>query len=110
MAPLPLALLILVLSVFGYGIYYYNSNKLPELPLPALEPSFEAAPGVVAQRVPSVSVPSNDTSRNFQCDGRSHCSEMTSCAEARFFLNNCPNTKMDGDGDGIPCEDQWCGH
>ena len=44
----------------------------------------------------------------FQCDGRQYCSEMRSCEEAMFFLNNCPNTKMDGDGDGIPCENQWC--
>lgn len=40
----------------------------------------------------------------FSCDGRQHCSEMTSKDEARFFLNNCPNTKMDGDHDGDPCE------
>ncbi|MCU0805033.1 MAG: excalibur calcium-binding domain-containing protein [Burkholderiales bacterium] len=33
---------------------------------------------------------------------------MTSCAEATFFLSNCPGVKMDGDGDGIPCEEQWC--
>jgi hypothetical protein len=33
---------------------------------------------------------------------------MTSCAEAKFFLNNCPGTKMDGNNDGIPCEQQWC--
>lgn len=45
----------------------------------------------------------------FQCDGRQHCSQMTSCAEAEFFINNCPGTKMDGDRDGIPCESQWCG-
>ena len=44
----------------------------------------------------------------FQCDGRTRCSQMTSCEEATFFLNNCPNTKMDGDHDGIPCEQQWC--
>ncbi len=44
----------------------------------------------------------------FNCDGRQYCSEMTSCQEAMFFLNNCPNTKMDGDRDGIPCESQWC--
>ena len=43
-------------------------------------------------------------SQNFKCDGRQHCSQMTSRAEAEFFLKNCPNTKMDGDGDGIPCE------
>ena len=44
----------------------------------------------------------------FQCDGRTHCSQMTSCAEAKYFLANCPGTKMDGDRDGIPCEQQWC--
>lgn len=44
----------------------------------------------------------------FRCDGRTHCSQMTSCAEATFFLKNCPGTQMDGDGDGIPCEQQWC--
>ena len=27
---------------------------------------------------------------------------------ADFFLNNCPDTKMDGDNDGVPCEKQWC--
>lgn len=46
--------------------------------------------------------------KNFQCDGRTHCSQMTSCDEATFFLNNCPGTKMDGNYDGVPCEKQWC--
>jgi len=45
----------------------------------------------------------------FSCDGREYCSQMTSCDEAQFFLENCPNTKMDGDNDGIPCEREWCG-
>ncbi|MGZ5207752.1 MAG: excalibur calcium-binding domain-containing protein [Sulfuricurvum sp.] len=45
---------------------------------------------------------------SFQCDGRKHCSQMKSCTEATFFLNHCPNTKMDGNNDGIPCEKQWC--
>jgi hypothetical protein len=53
-----------------------------------------------------------DTTK-FHCDGRQYCSQMTSCAEAMYFLQNCPNVKMDGDnggrGDGIPCERQWCG-
>jgi hypothetical protein len=35
---------------------------------------------------------------------------MSSCEEATFFLRNCPDGKMDGDGDGIPCEQQFCGH
>jgi hypothetical protein len=33
---------------------------------------------------------------------------MRSCAEATFFLQNCSGVQMDGDGDGIPCETQWC--
>lgn len=44
----------------------------------------------------------------FKCDGRKYCSQMTSCAEAKQFLQHCPGTKMDGDGDGVPCESQWC--
>ena len=44
----------------------------------------------------------------FACDGRTQCSQMTSCAEANYFLKNCPNTAMDGNGDGEPCEQQWC--
>lgn len=52
---------------------------------------------------------SGDT-KNFKCDGRQHCSQMTSCAEAMHFNDNCPGTKMDSDGDGLPCERQWCGN
>lgn len=47
-------------------------------------------------------------SGRYQCDGRRYCSQMTSCEEAKFFLKNCPNTEMDGDHDGVPCESQWC--
>lgn len=45
----------------------------------------------------------------YRCDGRTSCGQMTSCEEAKFFLRNCPGTTMDGDGDGIPCEQQFCG-
>lgn len=58
--------------------------------------------GTVAQ----VEKPTGDS--KFKCDGREYCSQMTSCEEARYFVKNCPNTKMDGDHDGIPCEGQWC--
>ncbi|MBP9916182.1 MAG: excalibur calcium-binding domain-containing protein [Thiobacillaceae bacterium] len=47
-------------------------------------------------------------SKTYSCDGRTHCSQMTSCAEATYFLRNCPDTKMDGNHDGVPCEQQWC--
>ncbi len=41
---------------------------------------------------------------NFSCDERLYCSQMNSLAEAEFFTRNCPNTRMDGDKDGEPCE------
>jgi cold shock CspA family protein len=47
-------------------------------------------------------------SQQFKCDGRTKCSEMTSCEEATYFLRHCPSTQMDGDNDGEPCEQQWC--
>jgi len=43
----------------------------------------------------------------FQCQGKVWCTEMGSYEEAMFYLRNCPNTKIDGDGDGIPCERQF---
>jgi Excalibur calcium-binding domain len=44
----------------------------------------------------------------YTCDGRIYCSQMSSCQEATYFLQHCPGTKMDGDNNGIPCEQQWC--
>jgi len=53
---------------------------------------------------------SGDGDGQFHCDGRIYCSQMRSCDEAKFFLAHCPGVKMDGDGNGIPCERQFCGH
>ena len=47
---------------------------------------------------------SNHRAVSYQCDRRQYCSQMKSRAEAEFFIRNCPNTKMDGDHDGVPCE------
>ena len=52
--------------------------------------------------------PVTTTLPTFSCDGRKHCSQMTSCSEATYFIQHCPNTKMDGNNDGVPCEKQWC--
>jgi len=62
-----------------------------------------ASPGPAP--VPPASRPTGEV---FQCDGRQHCSQMRSCDEAKYFLAHCPGVKMDGDRDGIPCEEQWC--
>jgi cold shock CspA family protein len=48
-----------------------------------------------------------EPTQHFQCQGKVYCSEMSSYDEAIFYLNNCPGTKMDGDNDGEPCEQQF---
>lgn len=56
---------------------------------------------------PPVPVP-DAGAQPWRCDGRTRCSQMSSCAEATWFLQHCPGTQMDGDHDGVPCEQQWC--
>lgn len=64
------------------------------------------APSNIAPEI-NLAAPERVTS-TYRCDGRTTCSQMTSCEEATYFLQHCPTVKMDGDGDGIPCEQQWC--
>jgi cold shock CspA family protein len=66
----------------------------------------QVAPEIGAS--PDARTQSASASASYSCDGRTMCSQMTSCAEAKYFIRNCPNTQMDGDGDGEPCESQWC--
>lgn len=71
----------------------------------ASAPVAEVRPQATATTGPAVQP---DQRSSFRCDGRTLCSQMTSCAEAKYFLANCPGVKMDGDRNGTPCERQWC--
>lgn len=88
-------LLIIALVLFvGWKYFNQSTNKPVEVqhkPVVYVKP-------VVKQTVPA---PPKQT---FTCDGRQYCSQMTSRAEAVYFIKHCPDTKMDGDLDGIPCE------
>lgn len=64
-------------------------------------------PAQVALPAPAARIAQAEPAK-FVCDARNRCSQMTSCAEATYFLHNCPDPQMDGDHDGVPCEDQWC--
>jgi hypothetical protein len=87
-------MLLLVIGALAYAAHQ-RTNQAESGPMPVHEPE------------PAVMDVEADTTK-FQCDGRTRCREMSSCEEAEFFIANCPGTKMDGDGDGIPCEDQFC--
>ena len=51
-----------------------------------------------------VTQPIDSNPNSYRCDGRIHCGQMNSREEARWFVRNCPGTKMDGNNDGEPCE------
>lgn len=86
----------LVAALGGFGYTQYENRVAPA---PTAPQGVWNAPG---------SSPATAAPPAFQCDGRKSCSQMTSCNEAKFFLKNCPGVEMDGDHDGIPCEQQHC--
>ncbi len=78
-------------------------GELPEIKLSQkTENALQASTSVPVMNNQSQQLTANQT--QFKCDGRQHCSQMRSREEAEFFVRNCPNTKMDGDNDGEPCE------
>ena len=91
-------LILAALAFYAYGRY---TNRVKQIEAPALTAVQSPAPVSLFEGMPPAAA-------RFTCDGRSHCSQMTSCKEAKLFLKNCPSTEMDGDHDGVPCEQQWC--
>lgn len=85
------------LAWFGYSKYWADSTSIT-----GAQASVTAAPDA------SLAPAAGSSAQAFRCDGRTMCSQMTSCAEATYFIQHCPNTKMDGNNDGEPCERQWC--
>ena len=93
-------LLAIVIGVLGWQAYSYFREPSP---YPEADPAqLPPAEFLRSERHPP--------QEPFSCDGRTRCSQMTSCEEAEYFLRNCPGVEMDGDNDGVPCESQWCEH
>lgn len=92
---LPVVGVALLVAVAAYGYRAYQERLGASLHSPM---DVERAPAAAPR----------EGKQAFRCDGRTYCSQMSSCAEATFFLKNCPGTEMDGDRDGVPCEQQWC--
>ena len=90
--------LLLILAALGwYGYGKYKATQLSGARVPA---------SVASSQLHSAA--DTPAATPFSCDGRTKCSQMSSCAEAMYFLQHCPNTEMDGNKDGEPCEQQWC--
>jgi len=87
----------LIAALCFYAINKYNTHSSSQTPI-----IFNDDLATFDEKYPKLVIPKS--TQNFTCDGRQYCTEMRSRDEAVFFINNCPNTKMDGDGDGKPCE------
>ena len=95
-------IVLVIVGLLGWqGYQHFRSRSAPAAALLESGTAVSPAPSRSPTAAPTETV-------SFRCDGRTHCSQMTSCAEATFFLRNCPGVKMDGNNDGEPCEQQWC--
>ena len=92
-------LLVLIAVLLGAGTWSYKQFAARQHRTALSSEAALPVPDLPARSTPS---------STFECDGRTYCSQMTSCAEATWFINNCPGTQMDGNNDGVPCESQWC--
>ena len=59
------------------------------------------------RRTSATALASVPPAASFSCGQKTYCREMASCEEARFYLEQCGLSRLDGDGDGVPCE-QLC--
>ncbi|PKV13928.1 excalibur calcium-binding domain-containing protein [Xanthomonas prunicola] len=117
-------LLLLLVAVAGGYAYLDRDTQMPapappetSSAVPARAPAdrtppdraaLQSSPAVTAAAAAGKTSATPAPTPHYSCGGRKHCSQMTSCDDATWVLRNCPGTKMDGDNDGVPCEDQLC--
>ncbi|MEC8886036.1 MAG: cold shock domain-containing protein [Pseudomonadota bacterium] len=94
----PLVWILTVIAVISAGIFAYNFVQK------SLHRHDLANQSVNEETLSAANIQADSNLHGFKCDGRVHCTEMSSKAEADWFVANCPGTKMDGDGDGDACE------
>jgi endonuclease YncB( thermonuclease family) len=74
-----------------------------ENPTPPWEFRHGGKTAKAAKKLP-VKKASASSDSGFECSSKSRCGDMSSCAEAEFYLNECGLTRLDRDHDGVPCE------
>ncbi|RUO55451.1 excalibur calcium-binding domain-containing protein [Pseudidiomarina homiensis] len=89
----------ILLGILALAAWNYHLNKQAE------ERGEER--GLIKEIVQGVQGAVFKRDPKFRCDGRRFCHEMHSPEEARFFLTNCPETQLDDNANGIPCEEDF---
>lgn len=96
---------LIIIAFFGFVAWQGYAKHQSTFPIQAVSQDIAE---IVKQPLQSMMQREAADASQFKCDGRTYCSQMASCVEAEYFLMNCPGMKMDGDHDGVPCEQQWC--
>jgi cytoskeletal protein RodZ len=107
-----LKLLIITTSVLAFSLSAFAQSTTTTPPQTAKPPASKSSqpattPPATKSSQSTTSTPQPQTSKPQSagtCGSKSKCGEMSSCAEAKFYLNNCGLGKLDRDKDGIPCE------
>jgi len=87
-------IILTIVALVGWQVYsQYRAGALE-----SFMPPQPAKPGVAGAS------PAGD----FKCDMRTHCAQMTSCAEAKYFRKHCTDADLEIDDAGVPCPRRWC--
>jgi hypothetical protein len=99
--------IVVALGVAGYKAYH--RAHLAQQP-PAAETAAEFSADDPQPEAEDRGGPAASPKGKYRCDGRTRCGQFHSCDEATWAIENCPGMEMDGDNDGVPCEDHLCPH
>jgi micrococcal nuclease len=101
----------LVREGFAYASTYPPDVKYQNILIEAQREAQEFKRGLwnACQNVQGINITQTNsqeqnTLNNFICNCQKSCSQITSCDEALFQLNNCGCIARDGDHDGIACD------
>jgi hypothetical protein len=86
--------------MLGRGLVALALGIMVALPAAALPPlPREETEPPIRQRI-------LELAQSYSCSPRRYCSRnISSCAEARWYFQNCSwGGALDGDNDGVPCE------
>lgn len=71
----------------------------------ALASALMVSAAALAKEASTAKTPAQDAqSTDSRCGDKRSCKDMSSCSEARYYLQQCGAKNLDRDGDGIPCE------
>ncbi|GAC1603702.1 MAG: hypothetical protein NVS3B2_08420 [Ramlibacter sp.] len=99
MKNLVLIVLLAVLGWYGWGKYEERAKA---------DRAAERSARTATKAMPAAAKAAAGSVNFLTCDGRNSCTQMTSCDEAKFFVQNCPGMGREGNREGTTCEQQWC--